>query len=215
MLTDAGDASLRHLEGAFTLQEILGDLTLRDAHGAIHIEQARGDCNLREITGDLHANILGDLILSISPKVGATCQVDAGGDVLLRLPEGVDAALQLSAKGDLQLRLADLVEDTNPLERDLGSATASIHCAAGGDLLATAQTETWSATLGLDELISRKVEEGMQKAAGKTDKLKKLFGQQPATTPSVSDEERLLILKMLQEKKITAAEAEKLLDALG
>ena len=32
--------------------------------------------------------------------------------------------------------------------------------------------------------------------------------------PSVSDEEKALILKMLQEKKITAEEAEKLLEAL-
>lgn len=36
----------------------------------------------------------------------------------------------------------------------------------------------------------------------------------PPKQPSVSDEERVLILKMLQEKKITAEEADKLLSAL-
>jgi hypothetical protein len=36
----------------------------------------------------------------------------------------------------------------------------------------------------------------------------------PSQTPKATDEERMLVLRMLQDKKITVEEAEKLLNAL-
>jgi len=41
------------------------------------------------------------------------------------------------------------------------------------------------------------------------------MGSQPEPRPKVSDEERMIILNMLSEKKISAEEANQLLDALN
>lgn len=193
-----GDASLRDLANGITLQEVLGDLTLRDAIGEMQLGQILGDCQLRDLLGGVQANIQGDLTLDLIPTEGSTTQINTGGDMLVRLPDDLDASVHFAAKGDFLFRLGDLVGYESPFERDLGLALASIHGAAGGDLLVTAQKKSV-----------------VRKAAKKANKFKQAFGYPAKKKSAVSAEERLFILKMLQEKTITAAEAEKLLDALG
>jgi hypothetical protein len=79
------------------------------------------------------------------------------------------------------------------------------------------------------EQAARRAEEKMRRAEDKMRRVESrarnhphvMFGWDPSARPAsepagepVSDEERLAILKMLQEKKITSEEADKLLAAL-
>ncbi|MCP4139839.1 MAG: hypothetical protein GY755_06030 [Chloroflexi bacterium] len=243
-LRKIGDAKISKIGGDFIARQtrslnitaVGGDASIRNIAGDVNIARIGNDLHLRDLQGNLNADVGDDALIYISPQEGANYQLSAGDDILLRLPLHVDAELELSAGSDLLVKIPDIEKsDENPRTLKLGLATAKITFSAGDDLRVTTESDDWidmpsfSIPTFSDDFADRitsKVEEKLKMAEEKIFQAEKNikgfnfspenWGKKSRSTSSkkVSADERLLILKMLEEKKISAADAEKLLAAL-
>ncbi|MBT3188165.1 MAG: DUF4097 family beta strand repeat protein [Anaerolineae bacterium] len=230
-----GDASIRDLMGNLQAGSFDGDFHLREIQGSLNAKTG-GDAILfltpiEETEYTLNAS--GDILLRLPQDTDAELTLSAGGDVSLNLPNinedeepstlilgSASAKMTLSAGGDL-LVTTQSDEWESLADFDIGLPFI------GADLPGV--------PADLADQISKKVEAATRKAMLKTGKAgrkarkagrqarkeaKKVnffahFSDGDGHIKPASEDERLLILKMLQEKKITAEEAEKLLAALG
>ena len=190
--------------------------------------EARGDLiRVERRPGVVVVSCGGDLTLNI-PKSARLALNSIGGNVHL---EGLTGALELSmVGGDAALRnLAGSVRLTGMIGGELhmeNVANISMTSGKPGD------------RFGVAEQVRRKVEQAAHRADSRMRRaehrgfqpvrmggLQGAFGRsrpgsrRDTAAPSqpdeaVSDEERMTILRMLQEKKITAEQAEQLLTAL-
>lgn len=233
------DVSIRDVDGNVSLDSVSDDLALRDVRG--HVTANVGEdvvMYLNPQTGITCAvNAGDDILLVMPPKANATLtlsadEIDVDWDGVendedatsrvLTLGDG-SATIALSAGGDIRISNRS---DAGDSAEDFGNFAGM-----GMD---------WS---GFGERITRRVEQATERAQRKIDAATRRveqktrdaerrgrgkvaleigrwnwnFSSKGVPMPpkqSVSDEERLAILKMLQEKKITAEQAEKLLAAL-
>ena len=233
------DVSVRDVDGNVAIESVSDDLALRDVRGSVTANVGEDVVMyLNPQAGNTYAvNAGDDILLVMPPKANATLTLsadeidvdwngveneeDATSRVII-LGDG-SANLTLSAGGDIRVSNRS---DAGESAEDFGNFAGM-----GMD---------WS---GFGERISRRVEQATSRAQRKAEEAarraenkmrdaerrgrgKVAFGVgrwnwdfSPKGVPvppkqQVSDEERLAILKMLQEKKITAEEAEKLLAAL-
>ena len=238
--TVGGDVSLRDVEGNISLDSVADDLALRGARGNVKVNVGEDVVVYLEPKADgAYAITAGDdILLVLQSNVNATLSmhgdeidvdwpgIDNQADVterVLVLGDG-SAKIALNAGGDIRV--------TNDAEA--GSSAEEFGNFAGMNL-------DWS---GFGDRISRQVEQATARAAKRAEEAARRverhaerqarrwrgglkggrgnwdFGPRgvptPPTTPSepVAEEERLAVLKMLAEKKITAQQAEQLLNAL-
>lgn len=224
-----GDVSLRDVEGNVTLDSVADDLTLRGARGNIKVNVGEDVVVYLEPKADGEYSIVAgdDILLVLPANANATLNlhgdeihVDWPGiqndeDVIERgvtLGDG-SAKITLNAGGDIRV-----TNDVNA-----GNSAEEFGNFAGMNF-------DWS---GFGDRISRQVEQATRRAqrqAGRQAhrwKANVKMGRwnwdltpkgvpTPPSPPSepVREEERMAILKMLAEKKITAEQAEQLLNAL-
>jgi len=230
-----GDTSIRELQGSLQAGNLSGDFHLRELQGSLSA-QVSGDAVLfltPEDGAEYTLNAGGDILLRLPKNADAELNLSADGEVQFNLPNldgdedphalilgDASAKMVLSASGDL-LVTTQSDEWESLADFDIGLPFIGANFPGIPDNLA--------------EQISRKVESATRKAMRKVgkagrksrkadrhvrrDERKVKFSShlprsEKASEP-VSGDERLLILKMLQEKKITADEADKLLSALG
>ncbi|NJC98149.1 MAG: hypothetical protein C3F07_07275 [Anaerolineales bacterium] len=235
-----GDVSVRDVDGNISLDSIANDLALRGARGNIRVNvgadviiylDPKPDGSYAVVAGD-------DVLLVLPPNANATLSMqgdriefdwpdiepdeDATERVVV-LGNG-SAKISLSAGGDVRVSNR---ADAGEFAQEFGNF-------AGLNF-------DWS---GFGERISRQVERATAQAARRAEEAARRaerhaerharkwkanvnvgrwnwdLGPKGVPTPSVpssepvAEEERLAILKMLAEKKITAAQAEELLKAL-
>lgn len=231
-----GDADVRGVRGGLHVGQAGGDLRLRQIDGAIEVE-AGGDVSARLSPPPDTASWIragGDIMATLPADASALVRVKAKGDVLLPNPaegvvvEGPDviccgsgsASVELVSEGDLSLRMsgrasadswgADLHEEIN------ARVNSSI-----------AEMEASLDELGLDSLsidserigqrVRKAVARALRAAGGSADwgtLAEGRSGPGGTTEEGPGDEERLAVLKMLEDGKITAEEAEALLRAM-
>lgn len=237
-----GDVSIRDVDGNVNIESLANDLALRGARGNIKVNvgedvvvylEPRDDGEYLITAGD-------DILLVLSPNANATVTMQ-GDEINVEWP-GVEsnpeatqrvvslgngsAKITLSAGGDVRL--------TN--RSNAGESADEFGNFAGLNF-------DWSGFSGFGERISRQVEQATSRAAKRAEEAARRaerhaerhvrrwgakvnvgswdFGPKGMPTPPgipksepVADEERMAILKMLQEKKITSEQAEQLLKAL-
>jgi hypothetical protein len=235
-----GDVSLRDVEGNITLDSVADDLALRGARGNIKVNVGEDVVVYLEPKADGAYSITAgdDILLVLKPNANVTLSmhadeiavdwpgIDNPGDVterVLVLGDG-SAKIALNAGGDI--RVTNDAEAGNSAE-EFGNF-AGLHF-------------DWS---GFGERISRQVEQATARAAKRAEEAARRVERHaerqarrwrgnvkagpwswdagprgvppPPTPPSepVAEEERMAVLKMLAEKKITAEQAEQLLNAL-
>ncbi|MEO8357888.1 MAG: DUF4097 family beta strand repeat-containing protein [Chloroflexota bacterium] len=234
-----GDVSLRDVDGNVNIESLANDLALRGARGNIKVNvgedvvvylEPRDDGEYLITAGD-------DILLVLSPNANATVsmqgdEIDVEWPGVEKDPEATQrvvtlgngsASITLSAGGDVRL--------TN--QSSAGESAEEFGNFAGLNF-------DWS---GFGERISRQVEQATGRAAKRAEEAARRaerhaerhvrrwgakvnvgswdFGPKGMPPPPgvlksepVADEERMAILKMLQEKKITSEQAEQLLKAL-
>jgi hypothetical protein len=235
-----GDVSVRDVEGNITLDSVADDLTLRGARGNIKVNVGEDVVVYLEPKADGEYSVVaGDDILLVLP-VNANATLNLHGDQIdvdwpgiendevvvergVTLGDG-SAKITLNAGGDIRL--------TN--DANAGNSAEEFGNFAGMNF-------DWS---GFGERISRKVDQATRRAQQRAEeaarRVERHAGRQaqrwranvkmgrwnwdlgpkgvptPPSPPSepVAEEERMAILKMLAEKKITAEQAEQLLSAL-
>jgi len=235
-----GDVSLRDVDGNVVIDTVADDLALRGARGDIKINigedvvvylEPRDDGKYLVTAGD-------DILLVLPSNANATVsmqgdEIDVEWPGVKNEPEATDrvvvlgsgaAKITLSAGGDIRL--------TN--QANAGESAEEFGNFAGLNF-------DWS---GFGERISRQVQSATARAARSAEEATRRaerhaerharrwgrtpppgtwtdFGPKGVPTPPgmpksepVAEEERMAILKMLQEKKITSEQAEQLLQAL-
>ena len=234
------DVSIRDVDGNVSLDSVADDLALRDAKGNIQVNVGEDAVlYINPQAGNSYAiNAGDDILLVMPPKANATLTLTAdrihvdwqgveddkdATSRVITLGDG-SATMALSAGGDIRISNRS----------DAGDSAEEFGNFAGIGM-------DWS---GFGERISRKVEQATARAQRKIDEATRRaehkardaerrsvrfkgalevgrwkWDLSPKGVPmpsksAISDEERLVILKMLQEKKITAEEAEKLLASL-
>ena len=230
------DVSIRDVDGSVSLESVAADLALRDVRGNVSANVAEDVVlYLNPQAGNVYSVTAGDdILLVMPPKANATLTlnadeidvewkgVDKDDDATTRMITLGDgsASVTLNAGGDIRV--------TN--QSNAGESAEDFGNFAGIGV-------DWS---GFGERISRQVEQATQRAAKKVEeaarRMDQVAGRRGASKvnfgvgrwnwdlsskgvpmpfkPQASDEERMVILKMLQDKKITAEEAEKLLASL-
>lgn len=235
-----GDVSIRDVKGNVNLDSVAEDLFARGVMGAIRA-RVEDDVVLHlEPKADNAVDIVceGDILLHIPANANATLtlKADDADDIEVQIPtasvtgvnpcsvvlgNGSGSVINLSAEGDI-LVTSESKEWESAAEFDFGS--------------------NWPLPDDFNERINRRVQEATRRATQKAEAAARRVetatrnidrkaqaratmrvgrwnwdltpkGPVPSTEP-VSDAERMTILKMLQEKKITADDAEKLLSAL-
>ncbi|HEX5807618.1 MAG TPA: DUF4097 family beta strand repeat-containing protein [Anaerolineales bacterium] len=235
-----GDVSLRDVEGNIALDSVADDLALRGARGNVKVNVGEDVVVYLEPKADGAYSITAgdDILLVLKPNANATLSMH-GDEIDVEWP-GVerqeDATERVLVLGDgsakIALNAGGDIRVTNDAEA--GSSAEDFGNFAGMNF-------DWS---GFGERISKQVEQATARAAKRAEEAARRverhaerqarrwrgnvksgpwnwdFGPRgmptPPTPPAepVADEERMAVLKMLAEKKITAEQAEQLLSAL-
>jgi hypothetical protein len=207
------------------VQQVGGDLVVQGWDKA-ELE-ARGDgVHVERRDNLVKVSSRGDLVLSI-PR-GAAIEIGTvGGDVRV---EDLDEAVTLSViGGDVVLRnLTGQVSLQGPVGGDTRFENVAQVSVAGGQFSQHSRRAAEEVHRRLDRQ-QRRTEERLRQAEKKMERVRARsgvdFGSWPGrrwsaspisaqANEQVSDEERMTILKMLAEKKITSAQADTLLAAL-
>jgi hypothetical protein len=235
-----GDASIHEVDGDIQLDSVSDDLALRGARGNIKVSVGEDVVVYLEPKADGEYIIdAGEDILVVLPK-NANATLDMrGGEIYMDWPgfdndESATERVVTLGEGGAKIALNAGGEVRVSNRSDAGESADEFGNFAGLKF-------DWS---GFDERISRQVEQATARAAKRAEEAVRraerhaerharrgkhgfVIGRwntvpgapkppTPPTPPSepVSEEERMTILKMLAEKKITAEQAEQLLAAL-
>ena len=235
-----GDVSIRDVEGNIALDSVADDLALRGARGNVKVNvgedvvvylEAKADGNYSITAGD-------DILLVLKPTANVTLSMN-GDEIdvdwpgienqediterVLVLGDG-SAKISLNAGGDI--RVTSDAEAGNSAE-DFGNfAGMNFDWSGFGERISRQVEQATARAAKRAEEAARRVERHAKRHAGrwggnvKAGRWNWEMGPKgipiPPSPPSepVAEEERLAVLKMLAEKKITAEQAEQLLSAL-
>ncbi|MCA1899610.1 MAG: DUF4097 domain-containing protein [Chloroflexi bacterium] len=237
-----GDVAIREVDGDISLETVADDLALRDARGNLGANVA-GDVvlYLNPQAGNVYTvNAGDDILLVMPPTANATLRLNADEiDVewkgvkndedatsrVITLGDG-SATVSLTAGGDIRVTNQ---ADAGETAEDFGNfAGIGMDWSGFGERISRqVEQATRRAAKQASEAVRRADEAARrmdQKFSRRGPKINVGVGRwnwdlspkgvPMPPKPPVSEEERMAILKMLQEKKITAEEAEKLLAAL-
>ena len=235
-----GDVSIRDVDGSITLDSVADDLALRGARGNIKVNVGEDVVVYLEPREDgSYLVTAGDDILMVLPTAANATVTMQGDEINVEWP-GIQndpeatqktvvlgsgsANITLSAGGDV--RLTNKANAAESVDEFGNFAGMNFDWSGFGERISrTVQAATARAARSADD-AARRAERHAERQARRwgrtpppgpwTD-----FGPNGMPTPPgmpksdpVSEEERMAILKMLQEKKITAEQAEQLLQAL-
>jgi DUF4097 and DUF4098 domain-containing protein YvlB len=231
-----GDALIKHVGGALSINRVSGDLVAEDLNGSVAFNNVSGDVKIEtELLPNqtYNATANGDLVLHVLGG-GAKMNLVSKGEIRNRLPmtewHGNDraatgvlgdgsATVNLVARGDI------LILSGNGT---WGADGISDHVES---MIETAMDKFETEMSRMQRQLEERFGSQADRIRRQTDRAKKRAeraagswgsffassrGGTPPTPPSepVTDQERMAILKMVEEKKITADEAAKLLAAL-
>jgi len=227
------DVSIRDVDGNVVLESVADDLALRDVRGNISANVAEDVViYLNPQAGNVcSVNAGDDILLVMPPKSNATLTLTADEiDIEWKgIANDEDATTRVVTIGDgssiVTLKAGGNIRVTNKADagdtaEDFGNfAGVGVDWSGFGERISR-QTERRAAKQ-VDEAVRRATERVNRRGAPKVnvgvgrwswDLSPKGVPMPPKS--QATDEERMTILKMLQEKKITAEDAENLLAAL-
>jgi hypothetical protein len=237
-----GDVSIRDVDGNITLDSVADDLALRGARGNIKVNVDEDVVVYLEPRDDANYSVTaGDDILMVLPTAASATVSMQGDEINVEWP-GIKnepdatqrtvvlgngaAKITLNAGGDI--RLTNKANAAESADEFGNFAAMNFDWSGFGERISRqVQAATTRATRSAEE-AARRAERHAERQARRWGRTPPPgpgpwvdFGPKGMPTPPgvpksdpVSEEERLAILKMLQEKKITAEQAEQLLQAL-
>lgn len=238
-----GDASLREVGGSLRLDSVSDDLSVRGVSGGLKVDVDEDVIiHVEPRPGQEYAVTAGDdILLVLPPDVNVTLSIHAedinidwpgvppqeGGSRVVTLGNGA-ARIELNAGGDVVVtnrpeaaeaadeygNFAGMMFDWGSWGREVGERWGGLGRSLGERISQRAQEAARRAERKAEAMAKQVERQGRHRAHA--DRLKWNFstGRPPKPGEPVSEEERMMILKMLAEKKITVEEAERLLAAL-
>jgi hypothetical protein len=233
-----GDARVERVGAELHLRSVGGDLRLREVQGATQAT-AGGDAllNLLPPVGSRSAvRAGGDLRCALPAQASVRVQLFAGGDVrvavrteceeagggcLVRLG-AEEAELELRAGGDISLRSGE--EGWVRPEMDFGEAVAASVGAELGQQMAGLEFKLngLSEHLPFDAgKLTRRLRQAVERAQRKAERARRRAEAVKGLVPEAglqdepaSEEERMIVLRMLEQGRISVDQADSLLGAL-
>ncbi len=232
------DVSIRDVQGSVDLESVSEDLYVRGVTGNLHARvEEDAVMYLEPHEGSaIDVSAEGDILLHIPVKASATLSLEADDpdDISVQIPgamisgenprsvilgDGGSIAIHLKSEGDI-LVTSESKEWESAAEFDFGA-----NWPLPEDFSERINRTVQRATRQAEESARRGARQAEAAARRMDERARQqsrrfAFNWSPGrgvpTPPAepVSDEERMAILKMLQEKKITSEDAEKLLSAL-
>ena len=231
-----GDASLRDVNGSLALESVSDDLAIRGVGGNLKVDaDADVVVHLDPKPGQEYSVTAGDDIMLVLPEEADATLTISGERIAVNFP-GVDV-------DDATSQVVTLGEGTAKISLNAGSrvlVSTSAGAASSADEFGNFagmmfDWGSWGRDVGeywgnygreMGERISQRAQEAARRAERKVrrgvgkrntrmkwtwdfDNMPKVSNGEP-----VSEEERMTILRMLADKKITSEEAEQLLSAL-
>ncbi|HFQ95783.1 MAG TPA: hypothetical protein ENK30_04350 [Anaerolineae bacterium] len=234
LIIDAiGDLSFDRITGPVIATDIRGDIqgrqikgpiTLKRGRGDIHIENAIGPLTVDAIAGDVDLTLRGDAFIHPTGDREQTVRIRSRDSVYLTLPadarvqghvragEGVRVELDQGSMTDAEVTLTPGEGEGPVITLDI-EAEGEVYL--GPNPPATAPQPEYTKTTGKGWL-ARIFESlgGSEPRPTSQPRPRPRSAPSSAPKPGVSDEQAM-ILKMVAEGKITAEEADKLLEALS
>ena len=234
-----GDVSVRDVEGNVTFESVADDMALRGARGNVKVNVGEDVVVYLEPKADGAYTITAgdDILLVLKPNANVTLsmngdeiEVDWPGienqeDVTERVLVLGDGSAKISLKAGGDIRVTNDAEAGNSAE-DFGNfAGMNFDWSGFGERISRQVEQATARAAKRAEEAARRVERHAKRHAGRWGGNVKAGrwnwetgpkGPTPPSPPSepVAEEERMAVLKMLAEKKITAEQAEQLLSAL-
>jgi hypothetical protein len=235
-----GDVSIRDVEGNISLDSVADDLALRGARGNIKVNVGEDVVVYLEPKADGAYSITAgdDILLVLKPNANVTLSMN-GDEIAVDWP-GIEnqedvtervlvlgdgsAKITLNAGGDI--RVTNDAEAGNSAEEFGNFAGMNFDWSGFGERISRQVQQATARAARQAEEAARRVERHAERNARrwrgnvKVGRWNWEMGPQGAPTPPtpasepVAEEERMAVLKMLAEKKITAEQAEQLLNAL-
>ncbi len=234
--TVGGDAILEQVSGGAELKAIGGDLVVRALTGVL-TAAAGGDAFIDYNPSAGSRAVVqagGEILCSLPEAASVEIQIQAGGTirvpeelhperenggVRVRLGDGA-ASLWLTAGGDARLQLEGSERSTAytiGIDEAMAEKVAD-HIADLGQSIGVIGSR-------LGPRIARRVQRAVNRAVRrsihaqvvverKLDEFERRMGPAASSGDPVSNEERMAVLRLVEEGKITVAEAEQLLEAL-
>lgn len=231
-----GSLYLREIGGPITVGEVGGELLGRDIPHGITVGRVGGNLAVRsrfEAGTSSTFRVDGSALFRVLPGAGVRFVLPA--EIPLRLAQGMEAFTEGKHKvviiGDgaavVQIEQAASVRikprDDYPLEDEAIFAFAAaegldehVHHLSEriSEQVRSQVGRHLSAAQRRIERAQRRAERAAQRARRAGLQFSSALGGPPPASEPVSDQERLMILKMLEEGKITVEQAQELLDAL-
>jgi hypothetical protein len=235
-----GDVSVRDVEGNVTFESVADDMALRGARGNVKVNVGEDVVVYLEPKADGAYSITAgdDILLVLKPNANVTLsmngdeiEVDWPGienqeDVTERVLVIGDGSAKISLKAGGDIRVTNNAEAGNSAE-DFGNfAGMNFDWSGFGERISRQVEQATARAAKRAEEAARRVERHAKRHAGrwggnvKAGRWNWEMGPKGVPTPPsppsepVAEEERMAVLKMLAEKKITAEQAEQLLSAL-
>jgi hypothetical protein len=234
-----GDVSLHEIQGNVNLDSVSGDLYVRGVNGNLNVRVEEDAVLYLQPAEGRAVSVFaeGDILLHMSARASAALTLSAGDadDIRVEMPgvpkrDGSNprsvilgsggAAINLKAEGDVMVTSRES-EWASAAEFDFGGSWPlpddfSERINRRVQDATHRATERAEAAMRRAEANMRRSEENMRGQQGRRFSFNWSAGHGPSVPPvePVSDAERMAILKMLQDKKITSEDAEKLLSAL-
>ncbi len=231
----AGDLDMRDVVGGAEVHSVLGDVVLSSAltPGREYRVQAAGDIRAR-----IPADSSVRCVLEADGDVRCSLPLSGGDKTPHRITGQLgagEAFIELHARGDVTLKSeaqepeADVVHISAALEAQMAEIEQRLQekLAGLGEISVHLGDKMQRRAEKAAERARRQAEKAAERARRQAEKaaatrrapgFRFTWGGPPPEPPSkvepVSEEERLTILRMLEQKKISAAEAAKLLEAL-
>ncbi len=238
-----GDAKIKRVEGSTAINKVAGDLVASDLGGGLAVGNVGGDASLQTSleAGESYAvKAGGDVILRVEGG-GGQFALNCKGDLRVRLPMTNWTGNERSATGTYGDGSAQVTLMANG---DLLVLPASSGVPFDPDVLSEQVEAMIESAMSQFETQMSKVQHNLEQRFGKFDKHAEKAAERaarsaerakrraeraadswsftvgrppaPPTPPSepVTDQERLMILKMVEDGKITADQAAQLLSAL-
>lgn len=235
-----GDVAVRDVEGNITFESVADDLALRGARGNVKVNVGEDVVVYLEPRGDAECSITAgdDILLVLRPDANVTLSMQGDRidiewpdienleDVTERILVLGDGTAKITLKAGGDIRVTNNADAGN-LAAEFGNfAGLNFDWSGFGERISRHVEQTTARAARRAEEVARRVERHAERQARrwrgnvKAGRWNWDMGPRGVPTPPappsepVSEEERMAILKMLAEKKITAEQAEQLLSAL-
>lgn len=235
-----GDVSIRDVEGHVTLESVADDLALRGARGNIKVNVGEDVVVYLEPKVESNYSVTAgeDILLVLKPNANVTLSmngdeidvdwpgVERQTDVTERILVLGDGSAKITLKAGGDIRVTNDANAGNSAEEFGNFAGMNFDWSGFGDRISRQVEQATARAAKRAEEASRRVERHAERQSRRwrgtvssgpwTWESGPKGPPAPPTPPSepVAEEERMAILKMLAEKKITAEQAEQLLNAL-